>query len=260
MIRSLLATRYLTPLREGGSLPAIVEAEDDELYVMKFAGAGQGPKALIAELVAGEIGRALGLPVPEIVLMTLDTQFGRTEADPEIRALLQASVGINLGLRYLPKAFAFSPLLRPSPDPGLASAIVWYDAYITNVDRTPRNTNILLWQGALWLIDHGAAMYFHHRAAGPEGFQAYSENPFPLIKDHVLLPRARALAEADIVLRERLTLEIIDRIVAAIPDAWLTGAGQTASPEEYRAAYSDYLWRRLQASDLFLQEAIRAQH
>ena len=138
MTRSLLATRYLTPLREGGSLPAIVEADDDALYVMKFAGAGQGPKALIAELVAGEIGHALGLPVPEIVLMTLETQFGRTEADPEIRALLQASVGLNLGLRYLPKAFAFSPLLRPSPDPGLASAIVWFDAYVTNVDRIPR--------------------------------------------------------------------------------------------------------------------------
>ena len=178
MIRSLLATRYLTPLREGGSLPAIIEADDDELYVMKFVSAGQGPKALIAELVAGEIGRALGLPVPEIVLMTLDSQFGRTEGDPEIQALLQASVGLNLGLCYSPKAFAFSPLLRPPPDPGLASAIIWFDAYVTNVDRTPRNPNILLWQGTLWLIDHGAAMYFHHIPTGPRVFRRTAKTRF----------------------------------------------------------------------------------
>jgi hypothetical protein len=260
MIRSLLATRYLTPLREGGSLPAIVEGDDGELYVMKFIGAGQGPKALVAELVAGEIGRALGLAVPEIVLLTLDPQFGRTEGDPEIQALLQASVGLNLGLRYLPKAFAFSPLLRPAPDPGLASAIVWFDAYITNVDRTPRNTNILLWQGALWLIDHGAALYFHHMPAGSDGYEAQSRNPFPLIKHHVLLPFARALPEADIVLRERLPQPIVEQIVGAIPDAWLQREKETVSPAGQRAAYGAYLWSRLQASELFVEEAIRAQH
>lgn len=260
MFQTLLATRYLTPLREGGSLPAIVEAENGELYVMKFVGAGQGAKALIAELIAGEIGRALGLAVPEIVLLLLDPQLGRTEGDPEIQALLQASAGINLGLRYLPKSFAFSPLLRPTPDRGLASAIVWFDAYVTNVDRTPRNTNILLWNGALWLIDHGAALYFHHALAGPDGYLAVAANPFPLIKHHVLLPVANALPEADIVLRERLTQPILDDIVAAVPDSWLRADGPDANPEAIRGFYRTYLWQRLQASDCFVQEAIRAQH
>jgi hypothetical protein len=260
MIQTLLATRYLTPLREGGSLPAIVEADDGELYVMKFVGAGQGAKALIAELVAGEIGRALGLAIPEIVLLTLDPQLGRTEGDPEIQALLAASAGINLGLRYLPKAFAFSPLLRPPPDRGLASAIVWFDAYITNVDRTPRNTNILLWNGALWLIDHGAALYFHHRPAGPEGYLDQAANPFSLIKHHVLLPLANALPEADIVLRERLTPPVIHQVVADIPASWLRADGPDTDPEVMRDFYRAYLWRRLQASDAFVEEAIRAQH
>lgn len=259
MIRSLLATRYLTPLREGGSLPAIVEADDGELYVMKFAGAGQGAKALTAELIAGEIGRALGLAVPEIVLLTLDPQFGRTEGDPEIQALLQASAGVNLGLRYLSKAFAFSPLLKPPPDHGLASAIVWFDAYIANVDRTSRNTNILLWNGALWLIDHGAALYFHHMPPGPDGYLAYAAHPFPLIKHHVLLPIAQALPEADIVLRERLTEPAIARIVDAVPDAWLRADGPDSDPEALRSYYRAFLWHRLQASGVFVEEAMRAQ-
>jgi hypothetical protein len=259
MIQTLLATRYLTPLREGGSLPAIVEAENGELYVMKFVGAGQGAKALIAELVAGEIGRALGLAVPEIVLLCLDPQFGRTEGDPEIQALLQASAGINLGLRYLPKAFAFSPLLRPAPDRGLASAIVWFDAYITNVDRTPRNTNLLLWNGALWLIDHGAALYFHHSPAGPDGYQAVAANPFPFIKHHVLLPLANALPEADIVLRERLTQAVIDDIIGEIPRSWLVADGPDVDPATMRGFYRSYLLQRLQASERFVEEAIRAQ-
>ena len=255
MIRTLTATRYLTPLREGGSLPAIVEADDGHLYVMKFAGAGQGPKALIAELVAGEIGRALGLAVPEIVFMELDPRLGRTEADAEIRDLLLASAGLNLALRFLPKAFAFNPLLRPAPDPGLASAIVWFDAYVTNVDRTARNTNILMWQSTLWLIDHGATLYFHHQW---EGYAERSRGSFPLIRDHVLLPFAGALDEADAVLRERLDDQVIDAIVGAIPEAWLNGEGRFASPAEHRAAYGTYLKRRLEASEVFVEEAIRA--
>lgn len=253
MIRTLNATRYITPLREGGSLPAIVEADDGGLYVMKFVGAGQGAKALIAELVAGEVARALGLPVPEIVFMTLDPRFGNTESHDEIRDLLLASAGLNLALRYLPKAFGFNPLLKPEPDPGFASAVVWFDAYVSNVDRTPRNPNILWWQDALWLIDHGAALYFHH-GAGPDEFAARSASPFPMIRQHVLLPFAGALEEADIVLRQRLPDERIDDIATLIPDEWLGNAGQAAG----RAAYAGYLKRRLSASDVFLEEAIRA--
>ena len=253
MIKTLNVARYITPLREGGSLPAIVEADDGELYVMKFVGAGQGAKALIAELVAGEIGRTLGLPVPEIVFMTLDPRFGNNEAHDEIRDLLQASAGLNLALRYLPKAFGFNPLLKPEPDPGFASAVVWFDAYTVNVDRTPRNPNILWWQNGLWLIDHGAALYFHHGAA-PDEFAARSANPFPMTGQHVLLPFASALEEADLVLRERLSDQRIDQITAAIPDEWLDNGSHPAS----RAAYADYLKRRLAASDVFLQEAIRA--
>ncbi len=255
MIRTLTATRYLTPLREGGSLPAIVEADDGQLYVMKFVGAGQGPKALIAELVAGEIGRALGLAVPEIVFMELDPRLGRTEADAEIRDLLLSSAGMNLALRFLPKAFAFNPLLRPAPDPGLASAIVWFDAYVTNVDRTARNTNILLWQSTLWLIDHGAALYFHHQW---EGYAERSRTPFPLVRDHVLLPFAGALSEADVVLRERLDAQTIEGVVETIPEVWLNGEGRFASPSEHRAAYATYLKGRLEASEVFVEEAVRA--
>src|SRR5205823_5144030 len=162
MLRTLTATRYVTPLREGGSLPAIVEADDDGLYVVKFRGAGQGPRALIAELVAGEIGRALGLPIPEIVFVDLDPALGRNEPDFEIKALLDASAGLNLGLDFLPGSIAYDPAAPPRPDAALASRVVWFDAYVTNVDRTPRNTNMLLWHKRLFLIDHGAALYFHH--------------------------------------------------------------------------------------------------
>lgn len=258
MIRTLTATRYITPLREGGSLPAIVEADDGEFYVMKFSGAGQGAKALIAELLAGEIGRALGLAVPEIVFMLLDARLGRTDSDQEISALLQASAGLNLALRYLPKAFAFSPLIEPRPDPGLASAIVWFDAYITNVDRTLRNVNILVWQRRLWLIDHGAAFYFHHMPLEPADFVARSSYPFPQIKDHVLLPRAGALPEADIVLRERLARPAIDRLVDAIPDDWLIADPTAPAPSVQRPMYADYLKHRLDASSVFVEEAMRA--
>ena len=255
MIKTLTATRYITPLREGGSLPAIVEADDGQLYVMKFTGAGQGAKALIAELVAGEIGRALGLAVPEIVFLNLDPRLGRTDSDQEISALLQASAGLNLGLRYLPKAFAFSPLLKPPLNPGLASAIVWFDAYVTNVDRTARNNNLLLWQGQLWLIDHGAALYFHHSW---DDYLERSRSAFPQIKGHVLLPRASALAEADIVLRDHLSLPVIEQIVGLIPEVWLGEPSPFASPAGQRAAYAAYLVQRLAAAPIFVEEAMRA--
>lgn len=253
MVNTLNAVRYITPLREGGSLPAVVEADDGELYVMKFVGAGQGAKALIAELVAGEVARALALPVPEIAFMTLDPRFGNTESHDEIRDLLLASAGLNLALRYLPQAFGFNPLLEPSPDPAFASSVVWFDAFVSNVDRTLRNPNILWWQDNLWLIDHGAALYFHHGTA-PDEFAARSANPFPMIRQHVLLPFASALEEADLVLRQRLPDGRIDEIAAMIPEAWLGSGEQSVG----RAAYAGYLKRRLRASDVFVQEAIRA--
>src|SRR3954449_9532 len=188
-LKTIRVTRYVTPLREGGSLPAIVEADDDGLYVLKFRGAGQGPKALIAELVAGELARSLELPVPEIVYVELDAALARTEPDPEIQDLIRASAGLNLALDYLPGSITFDPLVdRPAPE--LASRVVWFDAYTTNVDRTPRNTNILVWHKNLWLIDHGAALYFHHDWAN---YLERSRSPFAQIKDHVLLPFAAAL-------------------------------------------------------------------
>ena len=255
MIRTLTATRYVTPLREGGSLPAVVEADDDELYVMKFVGAGQGARALIAELVAGEIARRLGLDVPEIVFLGLPPELGRSEPNPEIRDLLRASHGLNLGLRYLPSAFAYNPLLTPPVDPDLASSIVWFDAYVTNVDRTPRNVNLLLWQDRLWLIDHGAALYFHHDWTD---YLGRSRSAFPYIKQHTLLPLAGALAVADLRLRPRLSAAAIQEIVDLIPDGWLGDVAQFAGLIEHRSAYVAYLLSRLEAAPIFVQEAEHA--
>ena len=255
MIKTVTATRYITPLREGGSLPAIIEADDGVLYVMKFVGAGQGPKALIAELVAGEIARALGLPVPQIVFIQLDPALGRSEPDPEIQDLLKASAGLNLGLRYLPNTFAFNPLLKPPPPPDLASAIVWFDAYVTNVDRTPRNVNMLIRQDKLWLIDHGATLYFHHNW---NDYLAHSRTPFPLIKDHTLLSLADTLPDADTALRVRLTPELIRRIIDLIPAPWLGQEPGFAGHAEHRQAYVAYLLSRLEASPIFVEEAVRA--
>src|SRR5690242_11733838 len=194
MIRTVNVTRYVAPLREGGSLPAIVEADDDGLYVLKFRGAGQGPKALIAELVAGEIGRALGLAVPDLVFARLDPALGRSEPDSDIRELIQASAGLNLALDYLPGSIAYDPAVRPRPESELASDVVWFDAYVTNVDRTARNTNMLVWHRRLWLIDHGAALYFHHSW---NNYLERSVDAFHLVKDHVLLPFATALRDSD---------------------------------------------------------------
>jgi hypothetical protein len=254
-MRTLTATRYLTPLREGGSLPAVVEADDGELYVMKFLGAGQGAEALIAELVSGEIARVLGLRVPEIVFLILEPAFGQSEPNAEIRGLLRASVGLNLGLRYLPQAFTFNPMLPPPLDGVLASAIVWLDAYVMNVDRTLRNINLLDWQHELWLIDHGATLYFHHNWASAS---SASRSAFPLIKDHALLPLADRLADADAGAKMVLTAEVIAGIVDLIPDIWLRGRTVPfADPAEHRRAYAEFLLNRLAASTLFVAEANR---
>lgn len=255
MLRRVTATRYITPLREGGSLPALVEADDGELYVLKFAGAGQGVKALIAELVAGEIARTLTLRVPELVLVDLHPELGRNEPDPEIRDLLQASVGLNLGVRYLPSAFAYNSLLEPPLDPELASAIVWFDAYVTNVDRTPRNVNMLIWQNDLWLIDHGAALYFHHDWLN---YQERAKSPFSLIKQHSLLKLAGDLPGANRRLAPRLPVERLAAIVNLIPEEWLVGEGRFAGPDEHRRAYVEYLTSRLAAAPVFVQEAVHA--
>jgi hypothetical protein len=253
-LRTVTATRYVTPLREGGSLPAIVEADDEGLYVLKFRGAGQGPKALIAELVAGELARTLGLPVPELVFMQLDPELARTEPDPEIQELIRASGGLNLALDYLPGSVTFDPLAE-QPDAALASRIVWFDAFVINLDRTPRNANMLVWHRQLWLIDHGAALYFHHQW---NDFLARSQSPFALIKDHVLLPYAGQLAGVDAAMAECLTPAQIQAAVALIPDSWLTDDPMFSGPAAQRRAYADYFGRRLQAPRAFVEEAIRA--
>src|SRR3954469_18934343 len=253
-LRKVTATRYVTPLREGGSLPAIVEADDDGLYVLKFRGAGQGPKALIAELVAGELGRALSLPVPEIVFVELDTALARTEPDPEIQDLIRASAGLNLALDYLPGSITFDPLVD-KPAPELASAVVWLDAFTTNVDRTPRNTNILVWHKNLWLIDHGAALYFHHNWAN---YMERSRSPFAQIKDHVLLPFAGSIEEADGKLSALVTPELIQNILELIPDEWLNIDPMFAEGNEHRTAYYDYLRARLNEPRAFVKEAMDA--
>ena len=253
-MRTVTATRYVTPLREGGSLPAVVEADDEGLYVLKFRGAGQGRKALIAELVAGELARAAGLPVPEIVFVQLDPELARTEPDPEIQDLIRASAGLNLALDYLPGAVAFDPLVHRL-DADLASSIVWFDAFVTNVDRTPRNVNLLMWHRRLWLIDHGAALIVHHQW---DGWLERSGSRFPMIKDHVLLDVASRVAAADAALTQRLAPVEIERIVGLIPDEWLEDTPQFATKDEQRAAYVRYLLARLQPPRAFVEEAERA--
>jgi hypothetical protein len=254
-LRTVSVTRYVTPLREGGSLPAIVEADDEGLYVLKFRGAGQGAKALIAELVAGELARLAGLPVPEIVFAELDAGLARTEPDPEIQDLIRlSSGGLNLALDYLPGSVTFDPLAM-QPDTALASRIVWFDAFVTNLDRTPRNANMLVWHGSLWLIDHGAALYFHHQW---DGALAPSQSTFPLIKDHVLLPFATQLEAADAQMAALFTPERIAGVVALIPDDWLADGTAFADRAAQRQAYGDYFAQRLQAPRAFAEEAQRA--
>jgi hypothetical protein len=256
-LRTVTATRYVTPLREGGSLPAIVEADDDGTYVLKFRGAGQGHRALVAELITGELARALGLPVPEIVLMELDPIFGRTEPDQEIQDLLRASAGLNLAIDYLPGSVTFDPLLPDTVqrDPHLASRIVWFDAFTTNVDRTARNTNMLVWHDRLWLIDHGASLYFHH---GWDDSLTRSRNGFPAIRDHVLLPFADELDAADAELAPTITAAMLEEVVRMVPDGWLGDVDQFDDVEAHRDAYVEYLMRRLDEPRQFLQDARHA--
>lgn len=244
--------RYITPLREGGSLPAIAEADDNFLYVLKFRGAGQGARSLIAELVGGEIARALGLRVPEIVFAQLDSSFGRTEPDEEIQDLLKASVGLNLGLHYLSGAISFDPLVTPVNE-YLASAIVWLDSFLTNVDRTSNNTNMLVWNKEIWLIDHGASLYFHY---SPGNWESKAETPFSQIKNHVLLPYASGLDEADATFQTILTSGKLKDIVHLIPDEWLKETDQTSS--EARDMYLRFLEIRLASSKIFIKEAQNA--
>lgn len=250
IIRTVDVTRYVTPLREGGSLPAIAEADDGFLYVLKFRGAGQGVKALIAELIGGEIARALGLKVPEIVFAGLDVAFGRTEPDEEIQDLLKASVGLNLGLHYLSGAITFDPTVTVV-EPGLASQIVWLDSLLTNVDRTARNTNMLMWHRELWLIDHGAALYFHH--AG-QSWEEPAKRPFVQVKDHVLLPQASELEATDKAFRKILTPAFIRGVVSLLPDAWFP-EGEAGT---YRDMYYNFLTTRIANSEVFVNEAQHA--
>jgi hypothetical protein len=238
MLRTVAATRYVTPLREGGSLPGLVEADDDGLYVVKFRGAGQGPKALAAEIVAGELARGLGLPVPELVLVELDPDLARAEPDPEIQDLIGASAGLNLGVDFLPGALPYAPA-RP-PDPALAAAVVWLDALVENVDRTPRNPNLLTWHGNLWLIDHGAALWVHHGSTDP---LVVAGRPFAGIRDHVLLPAAGSIAEADARLA---SLARPAEAVALVPPEWANGA-----------PYAEHLERRLVDPRAWVEEADR---
>lgn len=252
-LRSVNVTRYVTPLREGGSMPAIAEADDGFLYVIKFRGAGQGPRALIAELIGGEIARLLGLKVPELVFASLDEAFGRTEADEEIQDLLKFSVGLNLGLHYLSGAITYDPAVN-TIDEELASKIVWLDALLMNMDRTCRNTNMLIWHKDLWLIDHGAALYFHHSW---QNWVEQSQKAFSLIKDHVLLPQATALEAVDKEFRLLLNSERIKSIVSLIPDEWLED-GFFSTKEEHRQAYISFLEMRLKSSEIFINEARNA--
>jgi hypothetical protein len=245
MLRTVRAARYVTPFREGGSLPALVEADDFGLYVLKFRGAGQGPLALVAEIVAGEIGRALGLPVPELVLVEVDAALGRNDPDYEIRELLRNSVGLNLGMDFLPGSVMFDPAARDRASTELASATVWFDAFVSNIDRTARNPNLLYWHKSLYLIDHGAALYFHHDW---KETSQMARSRFPAIRDHVLLPWADGIGQADRELRARLSPDVFAGILDLVPDAWLAAA---------RADYVDYFVKRLEDSG-FVEEAVRA--
>jgi hypothetical protein len=250
-----LASRYVTPLREGGSLPGLVEADDDGLYVVKFRAAGQGPRALVAEWVAGAIGQALGLPVPQLAAIEIDGHLADAEPDEELQELVGRSAGLNLGLDFLPGALPFNPAARPDVDPVLAAEIAWFDALVTNPDRTVRNPNLLLWHGRLWCIDHGAALYIHHTWRDPD---AHARRPFERVGEHVLLPYAASLVEVDGRLAERLDEEVLDGIVATIPDAWLPDDPLAGDAEGQRRAYLRYLRGRLTPPRPFLEEAERA--
>jgi hypothetical protein len=253
--RRVMATRYVTPFREGGSLPGLVEADDDGLYVVKFHGAGQGPRALVAEWLAGEIGRALGLPVPELVAIEVDGGLGDAEPDGEIQDLVHASAGLNLGVDFLPGALTFNPAAADAVDPDFAADVVWLDAFVTNPDRSVANPNLLVWHGRTWCIDHGAALYIHHTWRDPD---EHAVRPFERIRDHVLLPYAGSVEAASERHAPVLGDALVEELVAAIPEAWLPPDRVAGDAAAQRAAYIRYLTRRLAARDTFTQEAERA--
>lgn len=251
-LRTVNVMRYILPLREGGSLPALAEADDSFKYVIKFRGAGHGEKALIAELLGGELARILGFKMPELVMANFDEAFGRTEADEEIQDLLKFSEGLNLGMHFLSGAVNFDPLVMQVPA-NLASEIVWLDAFITNVDRTFRNTNMLIWHKELWLIDHGASFYFHHAFTN---WEKQALTPFPLIKDHVLLPQANAIDQADDTFKSLLNESVLQQLVELIPDAWLQWRETELTPNELRSIYFEFLNTRLKNSEIFVKQAL----
>lgn len=253
-LRTVNVTRYVTPLREGGSMPAIVEADDGFLYVIKFRGAGQGTNALIADLIGGELARAIGMQVPELVFMELADGFAKSEGDEEIQDLLKFSIGLNLGVHYLSGAITFDPTVT-TLDPLVASKILWLDCLLTNIDRTHRNTNMLIWKNELWLIDPGASLYFHHNW---DNWEAHIKTPFKLVRNHVLLKQATALEEADKICKTLLTKELIESVVALIPKEWLKEEPIFDSKEEQRNAYTTFLLTRMQHSAIFINEAQNA--
>ena len=253
-IRNVNVNRYVTPLREGGSMPAIAEADDGFLYVVKFHGAGQGSKALIADLIGGEIARTLGLKVPELVFANLDEAFGRTEADEEIQDLLKFSVGLNLGVHFLSGAITFDATVTKISSE-LASQIVWLDCLLTNIDRTARNTNMLIWHKELWLIDHGAALYFHHAW---DNMENHAISPFKLVSNHVLLPFAADLDDVNARFSAILTYEKIQAILALIPDEWLENETAFETKAQHRNAYSTFLNTRIANAHIFVNEAKHA--
>jgi len=250
-LRKINVIRYVTPLREGGSMPAIVEGDDDFLYVLKFRGAGQGVKALIAELIGGELARTLGLKVPEIVFAHLEPDFGRLEPDEEVQDLLKFSEGLNLALHYLSGAITYDPVVNTVPS-FLASQIVWLDCLLTNVDRTAKNTNMLMWHKELWLIDHGASLYFHHSW---NNWLEQAAKPFTAVKDHVLLPQAIDLEAVNAQFVVSLTENRLWDIVNLIPDEWLQCEPYFETPDRHREAYFQFLWTRIQHADIFVKGA-----
>ncbi|MDR2949064.1 MAG: aminotransferase class I and II [Prevotella sp.] len=253
-LRTVNVTRYITPLREGGSLPALAEADDGFKYVVKFRGSGHGTKMLVSELIGGAVAQLLGFRIPEMVFINLDEAFGRTEGDEEIQDLLQGSRGLNMGLHFLSGALTYDPVVT-SVDAKTASQIVWMDALLTNVDRTVKNTNMLIWHKELWLIDHGASLYFHHSWVN---WEKYALSPFTQIKDHVMLPYATMLNEVDEEFKKILTADKIAEIVGLLPDDWLHWGGSEETPEDIRQVYIGFLTERLKHSEIFIKEAQHA--
>jgi hypothetical protein len=244
------ATKYVTPFREGGSLPGLVEADDDGLYVVKFRGAAQGPKALVAEILAGELARALGLLVPELVLVDVDPALAGGESDPWVKELLERSPGANLGLDFLPGSMTFDPRADGAPPPDLAANVVWFDALVTNTDRSPRNPNILTWHRRQWLIDHGASLFIHHTWLEPD---AHARRPLPTIADHVLLPFAGPLHRAHERLAPLVTRELLRETAKLIPSEWLQPDMRVGGPDEQREAYVRYLMIRAGAREALVE-------